>query len=47
MVDMATLIDTLKVRVQKLNDEVAVVRNAIHNPFTSSVEMVLLKNQSP
>lgn len=39
MADMGTLIDTLKVRVQMLEDEVAVVRSATHS-LSTSVEMV-------
>lgn len=40
MAHMGTLTDTLKVRVQMLKDEVAVVKSAGHSLSTSLVEMV-------
>lgn len=40
MANITTLTDTLKVRVQKLEDKMVVTRSATHSPSTSSVEIV-------
>lgn len=43
MANVGTLIDNLKPRFYKLDDELVAIKNTIHIPSSSLVEMIYLK----